>query len=88
MRETRSLVAIWLALLALLTVSLAGSFVFTGMLNLGVSLGTAAIKAALIYWFYMHLKEQSGLNRIAALGAVAWLLILVLMLGTDYATRL
>lgn len=88
MREARSLVVVWLALLVLLTASLAGSFAFTGMLNLGVSLGTAAIKAALIFWFYMHLKEEGGLNRIAALGAVAWLLILFLLVGADYATRL
>ena len=88
MSETRSLIFIWLGLLALLAVTAAGSFVFTGAMNIAVSWGTAAIKAGLILWFYMHLKEESGLARIMAVGALAWLAILLLLTSADYATRL
>jgi cytochrome c oxidase subunit IV len=87
MRETRSIVLLWLALLILLAVSVAGSFVFTGSLNILVSWGTATIKAALILWFYMHLREESGLARLMAVGAIAWLAILLIMTGADYGTR-
>jgi cytochrome c oxidase subunit 4 len=87
MRETRSLVLVWFVLLVLLAVTAAGSFVFTGALNILVSWGTAAIKAALILWFYMHLREESGLARIMAVGAVAWLAILLLLTSADYGTR-
>ena len=87
MRETRSLVLVWFVLLVLLAVTAAGSFIFTGALNILVSWGTAAIKAALILWFYMHLREESGLARIMAVGAVAWLAILLLLTGADYGTR-
>jgi cytochrome c oxidase subunit 4 len=87
MSETRSLVAIWVALVVLLSISVAASFVFTGPLNLLVSWGTATIKGALILWFFMHLREEGGLSRIMAIGAVAWLAILLIMTGADYATR-
>jgi cytochrome c oxidase subunit 4 len=87
MSETRSLVVIWLALFILLSVSVAASFAFTGPLNLLVSWGTATIKGALIFWFYMHLREESGLARIMAVGAIVWLAILLIMTGIDYATR-
>ena len=88
MSEVRPLILVWLALLVLLALTAAGSFVFTGTVNLVVSWGTAAIKAALILWFYMHLREESGLARIMAVGAIAWLAILLLLTGADYATRM
>ena len=87
MSGARSLVLVWLALVALITLSVGGAFVFTGIPNLVVSLGAAAIKAGLIFWFYMHLREEDWLNRIMALGALAWLAILLIMTGADYATR-
>jgi caa(3)-type oxidase subunit IV len=35
----------------------------------------------------MHLREQPGINRLAALVAVAWLAILVTMTLIDLTTR-
>jgi cytochrome c oxidase subunit 4 len=87
MGETRPLILIWLALIVLLSLSVAGSFVFSGPLNILVSWGTATIKAALILWFYMHLREESGLARLMAVGAIAWLAVLLIMTGADYGTR-
>jgi cytochrome c oxidase subunit 4 len=87
MAGTRPLFLIWAALLVLLAVSVAGSFVFTGPLNLLVSFGTATLKAMLILWFYMHLKEEDGLNRIFAVGAIVWLVILLLLPAVDLVTR-
>jgi cytochrome c oxidase subunit IV len=87
MQEARSIVGLWLALLLLLAVSVAGSFVFSGPLNILVSWGTATVKAGLILWFYMHLREESGLARFMAVGAIAWLAILFIMTGADYGTR-
>ncbi len=87
MTGTRPLILVWLALVVLISLSVAGSFVFVGPLNILVSWGTATIKAALILWFYMHLREESGLARIMAVGAIAWLAILLIMTGADYGTR-
>jgi len=87
MSEIRSLVLVWLALLVLLAASAAGSLVFTGPLNLLVSFGTATLKALLIFWFYMHLKEEGGLNRIFAIGAIVWLALLLALPAVDLVTR-
>jgi cytochrome c oxidase subunit 4 len=87
MGEIRSSVLVWLALLALLALSAAGSFVFTGPLNLLVSFGTAGMKALMIFWFYMHLKEEGGLNRIFAVGAILWLVLLLALPAVDLITR-
>jgi cytochrome c oxidase subunit 4 len=87
MSGIRSAVLVWLALLVLLAISAAGSFALTGPLNLLVSFGTATLKALLIFWFYMHLKEEGGLNRIFALGAIVWLVLLLTLTAVDIFTR-
>lgn len=87
MSGTRPLILVWLALVVLISLSVLGSFVFVGPLNILVSWGAAIIKATLILWFYMHLREESGLARIMAVGAIAWLAILLIMTGADYGTR-
>ena len=87
MGKIRSIVAVWTGLLVLLTISAAASFAFTGPLNLLVSFGTAATKALLIFWFYMHLKEEDGLNRVFAIGAIVWLALLLLLPAVDLLSR-
>jgi cytochrome c oxidase subunit IV len=74
MVSTRSMILVWLALLLLLAATVAASFVAAGGVNVAVSLGIAFCKAALVFWFFMNLRAESGLIRIAALGA-------------DFATR-
>jgi cytochrome c oxidase subunit 4 len=87
MTGTRPLFIVWLALLVLLGLSVAGSFAFAGVTNLALSFGTAAVKAALILWFYMHLREEDGINRLFAVGATAWLIILIGLSTADFAAR-
>jgi cytochrome c oxidase subunit 4 len=81
------LALVWLALVMLLAATIAASFILKGPVGLAVSLAIALAKASLIYWYFMHLREEGGLQRIAALGAGAWLLILIAFLSVDYATR-
>jgi cytochrome c oxidase subunit 4 len=80
-------VLVWIALMALLALTLAASFVLTGRASLAASLGIATGKAALILWVFMGLREESGLVRLAALGAVVWLMILFGLVLVDYTTR-
>jgi cytochrome c oxidase subunit 4 len=88
MEQVRKRLAIvWLALLALLALTVAGSFTVTGAANVVVSFGVATAKVALIFWFFMQLRTEQGLIRVFAVGAIAWLLILLTMAAIDYATR-
>lgn len=81
------LIVVWAILLVLLGLTVAASFVLSGPVGLVVSLSIAVIKSVMIYWRYMHLNEETPLNRIAALAAGLWLLILLGFLGLDYWTR-
>ena len=83
----RSLLLVWSALLALLGLTVTASFLLAGPASFAVSLAIALAKAALIFWFFMHLREERGLIRIFAIGAAAWLLIMFLLIAADYGTR-
>lgn len=83
----KRLAIVWLALLALLALTVAGSFTVTGAASAVVSFGVATAKVALIFWFFMQLRTEKGLIRVFAVGAIAWLLILLTMAAIDYATR-
>ena len=86
-RELRLLVFVWIWLMALLTSTVLVTFAPFGPVKPVINLLIAAAKAGLIVWVYMHLREQRGLNRIAALAAAAWLMILVTMTLADVSTR-
>lgn len=86
-KGTLHLIMVWFALLVLLSLTLTASFLPLGSWNPVVSIGIAILKSALIFWFYMHLKEEGGLVRLVALGAAAWLLILLLLISSDVVTR-
>jgi cytochrome c oxidase subunit 4 len=85
--SARTLVLVWAALLVLLALTIGATFLPIGPLKPAVNLGIAFAKAALIFWFYMHLREESGLVRLAAVGAGAWLLIMLMLMSSDFLAR-
>jgi cytochrome c oxidase subunit IV len=87
MAAFRPLILVWVVLLGLLVLTLGASFLLAGLPSAAASLAVALAKAALIFWFFMHLKEESGLIRLIAIGAGAWLLILLTLTAADYTTR-
>jgi cytochrome c oxidase subunit 4 len=87
MASVRSILVVWLVLMLLLAATVAASFATTGIVSAAVSLGIAFCKAALVFWFFMNLRAENGLIRIAALGAGVWILILLLLSATDYGAR-
>jgi cytochrome c oxidase subunit 4 len=81
------LIVVWAALLALLAVTVGASFILAGPASLVTSLAIALTKAVLIFWFYMHLREEIGLVRLIAIGAGVWLAIAFILMFADYVTR-
>jgi cytochrome c oxidase subunit 4 len=77
----------WLALVALLGITCALAFVPMGRLNLPLSLGIAFLKAALVGVIFMRLREDRPLHRLAASIGPIWIVIMLLLTGTDYFTR-
>jgi cytochrome c oxidase subunit 4 len=78
---------VYLVLLALLAITVTASFLPLHGFSPVVAIGIAAAKAALILWFYMHLRGESSLVRLTAVGGAAWLMILLLLSWADFGTR-
>jgi cytochrome c oxidase subunit 4 len=87
-RRIPLLVLTWLALMLLFAGTVAATFApLPTPVKTTINLAIAAAKAGLILWVYMHLREQPGLNRLAAVLAAAWLTILVAMTLIDLGSR-
>lgn len=86
--ETRSLILTWAALMTLLAITVIAALSPIGPWRSVINLAAAGAKAALIYWMFMHLKEVRGFLRIAATGAVVWILLLGGLVWSDLASRL
>jgi cytochrome c oxidase subunit 4 len=87
-RPQSTFLFVYLALLCLLALTIgAAQLVQLGPFKPVVNLGIAAIKAALIAWFFMHVREGSGLVRLFAVAALFWVLILFGLGLSDWLTR-
>ncbi|HSV03270.1 MAG TPA: cytochrome C oxidase subunit IV family protein [Phenylobacterium sp.] len=82
-----TLIGVWAALMTLLALTVGATFGPFGALKPAINLAIAFAKAGLIFWFFMHLREESWLPRLVAVAAVAWLLILFGLTQADLVTR-
>lgn len=87
MKEVRTILLVWAALLALLALTVAASFAPLGRALPFVSYGIAVAKTALVVWVFMELRVRGGLQRIALGVGFVWLAILLLLLFADTLTR-
>jgi cytochrome c oxidase subunit 4 len=78
---------VWLALLALLALTTASSFVRLGGWNFAINIAIACAKAGLVVWVFMHLRSGAPLIRLVAGAALAWIIILIGLSLTDLLTR-
>lgn len=81
------LVLTWLALLLLLALTAASSYVPMGGWNTALNFVVACAKAALIALVFMELRHAGAILRLAAVAALLWLGLLFGLSATDYATR-
>ena len=84
---TKTYLAIFFALMALLAITVGVAYVDLGELNLAVAMGIAIAKAALIVSFFMHLRYGRRLTWVFAGAGFFWLAIMLVLVMTDYATR-
>lgn len=83
----RTLVSTWVALMALLALTLASAYIPMGPWNTAANMAIAALKTLLVALFFMHLARASVLKRLAAAAALFTLALLLGLSGADYATR-
>jgi cytochrome c oxidase subunit IV len=86
-RSRRRCVAACAALLALLAASAALGRLHLGVGNLFAGAGIAVVKAAIVAYVFMSLREASPLTRTVAAAGVAALLVLGLLSLVDFLPR-
>jgi cytochrome c oxidase subunit IV len=79
--------AIILTLLFLTGLTVAAAFVNLGRLNIVVALLIATIKATLVVLFFMHAKYSPKRTKLVIMAGIFWLIILLFMTLSDYASR-
>jgi cytochrome c oxidase subunit IV len=75
------------ALLVLTGLTFLLSGIDLGAARIPLALAIAAVKGFLVAWFFMHLNEQRGVNRIFFVVAVLFIVILIVGMGGDVRTR-
>jgi cytochrome c oxidase subunit IV len=84
--EVCVLMAVFVALMALTTITVAVSYFDFGSLNLIVALGIAAIKASLVALWFMHLRYESPLHAFIFLTGVVFLGLFMVIAMLDAVT--
>jgi cytochrome c oxidase subunit 4 len=78
---------VFAALIVLALATTAIAFVDLGIFNPIVAMLIAVAKAALVVLIFMHVRYQGRLTFVFAIAGFCWLLILLLLISSDYMTR-
>ena len=85
--NVRRTLLVWIGLVSLLALTIGASFLPLGMALPFVSYGIAIAKTALVVWFFMEMREENGLHRLALVAGGLWALILLILMISDPLTR-
>jgi cytochrome c oxidase subunit 4 len=78
---------VFFALMVLLAITIAASYVHLGRLNIFLALTVSVAKMLLIVLYFMHIRYSSRLSWVVASAGVFWLGILFVLALADYLTR-
>jgi cytochrome c oxidase subunit IV len=76
-----------ITLLILTGATVAAAYVNLGRLNIVVALAIATLKATLVVLFFMHAKYSPQRTKLVIFAGIFWLLMLLFMTLSDYASR-
>jgi cytochrome c oxidase subunit IV len=83
----RTYAAVFMGLLALTVTTVGAAFVNLGPLNNVVALTIAMVKTLLVVLFFMHVRQSTRLTGLVVASGFFWLLILIGITMSDYASR-
>ena len=78
---------IFFALMVLTAATVGAAFVNLGTFNFPVAMIIAGVKACLVVWFFMHVKYQSHLTKLAIAMGLFFLTILLGETLVDYVSK-
>lgn len=84
---TREYWMVFFILMILLLATVGAAYINLGHFNVPVAYSIAIVKAALILWFFMHLKQSTRLSHVFAFASFAWLALMLIITLGDYFSR-
>lgn len=87
MTSVMRLVGVWLAVIALLGLSLGTAYIPMARFNSIVCVAIGFAQAVLVWTFFMRLRWSGLLIRLIAVIGLLWILLLLGLSLTDYLTR-
>jgi cytochrome c oxidase subunit 4 len=87
MTSVARLIAVWLAVIALLGLSLGTAYIPLGRFNSIVCVSIGFAQAVLVWTFFMRLRWSGLLIRLIAAIGLLWIMLLLGLSLTDYLTR-
>lgn len=81
-------ILVWLALLALLLLTLGAAHLSLGIGNVIAGLAIAMVKAGLVVVIFMGLRDATALIRLASAAGVFWLVFMFALTLSDVLSRL
>ncbi|MGB2663306.1 MAG: cytochrome C oxidase subunit IV family protein [Candidatus Acidiferrum sp.] len=76
-----------LTLMFLTAATVTAAYIDLGRFNIVAALGIATIKATLVVLFFMHAKYSPKRTKLVIFAGIFWLIILLFMTLSDYASR-
>ena len=75
-----------LTLMFLTGSTVTAAYVDSGRFNIVAALGIATVKATLVVFFFMHAKYSPKRTKLVIFAGIFWLMILLFMTLSDYAS--
>jgi cytochrome c oxidase subunit 4 len=83
----RTYLLVFLVLFVLTIGTVAVSRIELGRFNFVVAITIAVIKASLVVWFFMHVKNSTSLTKLFVIAGLYWMSILIVFTLSDYSSR-
>jgi cytochrome c oxidase subunit 4 len=80
-------VGVFLLLMAMTAITVAVAYLHLGFFNKVVAVGIATFKATMVILYFMHVKYSSRLTKLVIASGVFFLILLLGLTMTDYASR-
>jgi cytochrome c oxidase subunit IV len=85
--SVKTYAAVWIALLILTGLTTWVAYIDLHAFSVAVALAIAVVKMLLVALFFMHVRHSTRLTKLVVTGGLLWLVILLTLTLTDYATR-
>jgi cytochrome c oxidase subunit 4 len=85
--SVKTFTSVWIALLILTCITVGVAYLNLGAFSVVVALVIATIKSLLVALFFMEVRYSPAITKIVLVAGVFWLMIMLLLSLTDFASR-